>query len=45
MDTEFFQDKRRLFGARFMLDTKSPVFIRGPVHVRGQVIMVFEVKP
>jgi hypothetical protein len=45
MNMEFFHDKRRLFEAEFMLDTKSPVFIRGPVHVRGQVIMVFEVKP
>jgi hypothetical protein len=45
MNMEFFHDKRRLFEAEFMLDTKSPVFIRGPMHVRGQVIMVFEVKP
>jgi hypothetical protein len=45
MNMEFFQDKRRLCGAQFMLGTRSPVFIRGPEHVRGQVIMVFEVKP
>lgn len=44
LNLEFFHDKRRLLGMETMLGPKSPVFIRGPVHTRGQVIVVFEVK-
>ncbi len=42
---EFFQGNRRLLGMETMLGPKSPVFIRGPMHTRGQVIVVFEIKP
>lgn len=42
---EFFHDKRRLLETEAMLGPKSPLFIRGPMHARGQIIVVFEVKP
>lgn len=42
---EFFHDKRRLLETEAMLGPKSPLFIRGPMHPRGQLIVVFEVKP
>ena len=42
---EFFHDTRRLLEAEAMLGPKSPLFIRGPMHARGQIIVVFEVKP
>lgn len=42
---ELFHDKRRLLNAEAMLGPKSPLFIRGPMHPRGQVIIVFEVIP
>ena len=45
LDLEFFHDKRRLCGLKAMLGPKSPLFIRGPMHARGQVIVVFEIKP
>ena len=44
VNMEFFHDKRSLLKAEAMLSPGSPVFIRGPVHVRGQIIVVFEVK-
>ena len=42
---EFFQDKRSLLKNESMLGPGSPLFIAGPANARGQVIMVFEVKP
>ncbi len=44
VNMEFFHDKRSLVSAKAMLSPGSPIFVRGPVHVRGQIIMVFEVK-
>lgn len=44
VNMEFFHDKRSLLKAEVMLSPSSPVFVRGPMHVRGQIIMVFEVK-
>ncbi len=44
VNMEFFHDKRSLVAAKAMLSPGSPIFVRGPVHVRGQIIMVFEVK-
>ena len=44
VNLEFFHDKRRILATEVMVGPGSPVFIRGPLHVRGQVIMVFEVK-
>ena len=42
---EFFQDKRSLLKNDAVLGVGSPLFIAGPANSRGQVIMVFEVKP
>ena len=42
---EFFHDARRLLEAEAMLGPKSPLFITGPMHARGQIIFVFEIKP
>ena len=42
---EFFHDKRPLLKTDATLGPGSPLFIRGPEHVSGQIIMVFEVKP
>ncbi len=42
---EFFHDNRRILQTEAMLGPKSPLFIRGPMHARGQLIVVFEVKP
>lgn len=41
----FFHDTRPLLETEAMLGPGSPLFIRGPEHVTGQVIMVLEVKP
>jgi len=45
LNMEFYHDKRRLLETEAMLGPRSPLFIRGPMHVRGQIIVVFEVKP
>ena len=45
LDLEFFHDKRRILEMQTMLGPESPVFIRGPMCVRGQLIVVFEIKP
>lgn len=45
INLEFFHDDRRLLATEAMLGPKSPLIIRGPVHARGQILMVFEVKP
>jgi hypothetical protein len=42
---EFFHDKRRIVETEAMLGAQSPLFIRGPMHARGQLIVVFEIKP
>ena len=42
---EFFHDKRRILETQARLGPKSPLFIRGPMHARGQLIIVFEIKP
>jgi hypothetical protein len=42
---EFFHDKRRLVETDAVLGPKSPLFVRGPVHPRGQLLVVFEVRP
>lgn len=45
LNMEFFHDKRLLLETEAMLGPKSPLFIRGPMHARGQILVVFEVKP
>ena len=42
---EFFQNDRSLLKYQDMLGPSEPLFIAGPANARGQVIMVFEVKP
>jgi len=45
LNLEFFHDKRRILETVAKLGPKSPLFIRGPLCSRGQLIVVFEVKP
>jgi len=45
LNLEFFHDKRRLLETNAKLGPNSPLFVRGPMHARGQLIMVFEIKP
>ena len=42
---ELFQEKRRLIQADTKLKMQSPIFICGPKHARGQLIVVFEIRP
>jgi hypothetical protein len=42
---DFYHDKRRLVETEAKLGVGSPIFIRGPVGERGQIILVFEVRP
>jgi hypothetical protein len=42
---EFYHDKRRLVETEAKLGVGSPLFVRGPMHQRGQIILVFEVRP
>ena len=42
---EFFHDKRRLIETEARLGRGSPLFIRGPQHARGQLLVVFEIRP
>jgi hypothetical protein len=41
---DLFQDKRRLVQTRARLGLQSPLFISGPRHSRGQLIIVFEIR-
>lgn len=45
IDLEVFHDKRRILETQATLGPKSPLFVRGPMCVRGQLIVVFEIKP
>ena len=45
LNIQLFHDKRRLLNVETMLCPKSPGFFCGPMHARGQIIVVFEVKP
>ena len=45
LNLEFYHDKRLLLETVAVLGPKSPLFIRGPMHARGQLLVVFEVKP
>jgi hypothetical protein len=42
---ELFQEKRRLIQTDAKLRSQSPLFICGPKHSRGQLIVVFEIRP
>ncbi len=45
LNMELFHDARSLVKFDAMLGPESPLFVRGPVHARGQIILVFEIKP
>jgi hypothetical protein len=45
LDLSLFQDKRRLVDTQAKLGTNSPLLIRGPVHERGQLIIILQVQP
>lgn len=42
---EFFHDKRLLVETDAVLGPKSPLFVRGPMCSRGQLLVVFQVVP
>jgi hypothetical protein len=44
LNLEFFHDKRRIVETEAKLGLGSPLFVRGPMHERGQLIVVFEVR-
>ena len=44
LNLEFFHDKRRILETEAKLGLDSPLFIRGPMHPRGQLIVVFEIR-
>ncbi len=44
LNLEFYHDKRRLVETEANLGINSPLFVRGPMHKRGQLIVVFEVR-
>ena len=44
LNLEFFHDKRRIVTTEAKLGIDSPLFIRGPMHPRGQLIVVFEIR-
>jgi hypothetical protein len=41
---ELFYDKRRLVEAEAKMAPNSPLFIRGPLHARGQILIVLQVQ-
>lgn len=41
---ELYQEKRRLLQTEARLGMQSPLFISGPRHARGQLIVVFEIR-
>ena len=40
-----FHDKRQLVETEAKLAPNSPLFIRGPMHARGQILIVIQVQP
>jgi hypothetical protein len=45
INLQLFQEKRQLVETEAMLAPDSPLFIRGPLHARGQILIVLQVKP
>jgi hypothetical protein len=43
LDLQIFQDKRLLVQTEAKLGANSPLLIRGPMHARGQLIIVLKV--
>ena len=44
VDLELYHDKRRLVETEVTLAFDSPVFIRGPLHARGQILIVLQIQ-
>jgi hypothetical protein len=44
LNLELFHDKRPLVATEARLGPESPLFIRGPVHATGQVLVVLQVQ-
>ena len=45
INLQLFQENRQLVETEAMLAPDSPLFIRGPLHARGQILIVLQVKP
>jgi hypothetical protein len=45
VNLQLFHDKRELVETEAMLAPDSPLFIRGPLHARGQLLIVLQVQP
>jgi hypothetical protein len=45
LNLHLFHDKRQLLESEAMLAPDSPLFIRGPLHARGQLLIVLQVQP
>ena len=45
LDLVLFHDRRRLVETEAKLGRESPLFIRGPVHAKGQILIVLQVMP
>lgn len=45
LNLELYQDKRALVDTVAMIAPESPLFFRGPLHARGQIIIVLQVRP
>jgi len=45
LNFELYQDKRALVDTVAMIAPESPLFLRGPLHARGQIIIVLQVLP
>jgi hypothetical protein len=44
INLELYQEKRRLLQTEARLNVQSPLFIGGPMHARGRLIVVFEIR-
>lgn len=45
LDLSIFQDKRCIVKTEAKLGPNSPLLIRGPMHARGQLVIVLQVQP
>jgi hypothetical protein len=45
LNLELYQDKRALVDTIAMIAPGSPLFFRGPMHARGQILIVLQVLP
>ena len=44
-DIQLYSNKRRILGTTIRLGPDSPVFINGPMHARGQVLIILQLQP